>query len=70
MEQANFPGLEVHRIEHQKLMGRVAEFKYALDTGRGLNTAVVLEFLRNWLPNHIDGMDKSYSSHLNANGIH
>jgi hemerythrin len=70
MEQANFPGLEDHRIEHQRLMGRVAEFQAALDRGRGLNTAAVLEFLRAWVPKHIQGTDKGYSAHLNAQGIH
>jgi len=70
MEQANFPGLEVHRMEHQKLMGRVGEYKAALDSGKDVNTAAVLEFLRGWLAKHILGMDKGYSSHLNAKGIH
>jgi hemerythrin len=69
MEQAKFPGLEVHRVEHQKLIGRVAEFKNALDKGQGVNTAAVLEFLREWLAKHIHGMDKSYSAHLNARGV-
>ena len=70
MEQTNFPELKLHRIEHEKLMARVAEFRDELDSGRGLNTAVVLEFLRGWLPNHINAMDQSYSAHLNAKGIH
>jgi hemerythrin len=70
MEQANFPGLEVHRLEHQKLMASVGEFKDALDSGRGVNTTTVVEFLRGWLTKHICGMDQSYSSHLNAKGIH
>jgi len=68
--QAEYPGLGAHRLEHQKLMGRVAEFKKALDRGAGVNTAAVLEFLRGWLAKHIYGMDKSYSSHLNRKGIH
>jgi len=70
MEQAKFPGLEIHRIEHQKLMSSAAQFKNALDSNQGVNTAAVLEFLRGWLAKHIYGMDKSYSSHLNAKGIY
>lgn len=69
MEQTSFPGLQVHRVEHQKLMSRVAGFRDTLNSGRGLNTAVVLDFLRGWLPHHINGMDRSYSAHLNAHGI-
>jgi len=70
MEQANFPGLEAHRTAHQQVLNRLAEFQDALDRKRVVTTAVVLEFLRGWLPNHIHEMDQSYSSHLNAKGIH
>jgi hemerythrin len=70
MEQSKYPGLEVHRMEHQKLMAKVGEYKAALDKGSGVNTSVVLEFLREWLAKHINRMDKAYSSHLNAGGIH
>jgi len=70
MEQTKFPGLNAHRLEHQKLMAKVAEYKAALDKRSGVNTSAVLEFLREWLAKHINRMDKAYSSHLNANGVH
>lgn len=70
MEQTKFPGLALHRVEHQKLMAQVAEYKAALDKGSGVNTSVVLQFLREWLAKHIHGMDKGYAAHLNAKGIH
>jgi hemerythrin len=70
MEQTKFPGLDAHRVEHQKLMAKVSEYKAALDKGSGVNTSAVMEFLREWLAKHINRMDKAYASHLNANGIH
>jgi hemerythrin len=70
MEQTKYPGLDVHRMEHQKLMAKVGEYKAALDKGSGVNTSAVMEFLREWLAKHINRMDKAYSSHLNAGGIH
>jgi hemerythrin len=70
MEQTKYPGLDVHRAEHQKLMAKVSEYKAALDKGSGVNTSAVLEFLREWLAKHINRMDKAYASHLNASGIH
>lgn len=70
MEQTKFPGFDVHRIEHHKLMAKVGEYKSALYAGAMVNTAAVLDFLRRWLAKHIHGMDKGYSSHLNAKGIH
>jgi hemerythrin len=70
MEETKYPGLEVHRMEHQKLMAKVGGYKAALDKGSGVNTSAVLDFLREWLAKHINRMDKAYSSHLNASGIH
>jgi hemerythrin len=70
MGQTKYPGLETHRIEHQKLMAKVGEYKAALDSGQNVNTTAVLEFLREWLAKHINRVDKAYASHLNANGVH
>jgi hemerythrin len=70
MEQTKYPALDTHRVAHQNLIAKVAEYKAALDSGQGVNTSAVLEFLRQWLANHINRMDKAYASHLNANGIH
>jgi hemerythrin len=70
MQQTKYPGLDVHRVAHQKLMVKVGEYKAALDSGSGVNTSAVMEFLREWLAKHINGMDKAYASHLNASGIH
>jgi hemerythrin len=70
MEQTKFPGLGVHCMEHQKLIAKVGEYKTALDSGKGVNTTAVLEFLRDWLAKHINRVDKGYSSHLNGSGIH
>lgn len=70
MEETKFPGREAHRREHQKLIAQVGDYKKALDSGERVNTVAVLQFLREWLTQHIHGMDKGYSSHLNAKGIH
>jgi len=70
MEQAKFVGLASHCKLHRDLIARVSDFKAALDSGKAVNTIEVLEFLREWLAKHIKGVDKGYSSHLNASGIH
>jgi hemerythrin len=69
MERANYPGLAGHRVEHQRFVGRVAEFQKDLDAGTGGNSVAVLEFLKDWLVKHIKKLDQGYSAHLNANGI-
>lgn len=50
--------------------GQVGEYKSALDAGAMVNPAGVLDFLLGSLARHIHGMDKGYSSHLSAKGIH
>lgn len=70
MEQANYPSLNGHRLEHQRFIVRVGEFKKDLDSGIGGNSVAVLEFLKDWLAKHIKKLDQSYSAHLNAHGIH
>jgi len=69
MERANYPALAGHRIEHQRFVARVGEFKNDLNAGVGGNAVAVLEFLKDWLAKHIKQIDQSYSAHLNANGI-
>jgi len=69
MEQANYPALAGHRVEHQRFVARVAEFQKELNAGTGGNSVAVLEFLKDWLAKHIKKLDQSYSAHLNANGI-
>ena len=70
MEQANYPALSAHRVEHQRFVARVAQFQKDLDAGTGGNSVAVLEFLKDWLAKHIKKLDQSYSAHLNAGGIH
>jgi hemerythrin len=70
MEQANYPALSGHPVEHQRFVARVAEFQKDLNAGAGGNSVAVLDFLKDWLAKHIKKLDQSYSSHLNANGIH
>jgi hemerythrin len=70
MERTQYPGLDGHRVEHQRFMARVGEFKRDLDSGTSGNAVAVLDFLQDWLVRHIQKLDQSYSAHLNAKGIH
>ncbi|HTX41803.1 MAG TPA: bacteriohemerythrin [Acidobacteriaceae bacterium] len=70
MRRTGYPGLAVHQMQHQALMAEVEKFKKDLDEGRQPNTVMVLEFLREWLVNHIQKSDRAYSNHMNAHGVH
>lgn len=69
MNRTNYPPLPGHRLEHQRFITRVADFEQELAAGKG-NAVAVLEFLRDWLAKHIKKVDQSYTTHLNAHGIH
>jgi len=69
MRRTGYPAMAAHRAEHQALMAEVEKFKKDLDEGRQPNTVVVLDFLREWLVNHIRKSDRAYSDHLNAHGV-
>lgn len=70
MQKARYRGLPGHQVEHRRFAMRIADFRKDLEAGTGGNAVAVLEFLKGWLKNHIQKLDRSYSAELNANGIH
>jgi methyl-accepting chemotaxis protein/hemerythrin len=47
----------------------VLDLQRKFNAGETLLTQSVIEFLQNWLINHIKGTDKKYGPHLTASGI-
>jgi len=58
MRKIRFPGLEAHKIEHEKLLLQVLELQKKFQSGAATLTIQVLHFLRDWLINHIGKSDK------------
>ena len=69
MQQTKYPQLPAHQVLHRKLVADVQQFKRELDDGVRVNTVAILDFLKEWLTQHIQKVDKAYSEHLNANGV-
>ncbi len=69
MERTGYPELEAHRQLHRKLVADVEKFQRELEDGLRPNTVDVLIFLKEWLTQHIQKVDKAYSHHLNSHGI-
>jgi hemerythrin len=69
MRQTGYPDLPSHQDQHNKLMAEVEKHKKDLDQGRKPNLVAVLNFVQNWLVQHIQKSDKKYSDHLNAHGL-
>jgi len=53
LERAKYPGLPGHRVEHRRFTAKVAGFRKDLDAGANGNAVAVLEFLTQWLSEHI-----------------
>ena len=69
MQQHGFAGLDRHRAEHAQLTGHLADFKRKFDAGKVTVSLELLTFLQAWIKHHILLTDKTYSSHLTAQGM-
>jgi methyl-accepting chemotaxis protein/hemerythrin len=67
--KSGYPEEARHKQEHAKLVGQVLDLQRKFSAGETLLTQSVIEFLQEWLINHIKGVDKKYGPHLTASGI-
>ncbi|WP_210396335.1 bacteriohemerythrin [Motiliproteus sediminis] len=68
MREIQYPGLEQHQREHEKLM---AEVRHQLETfrrGERIVSIELLEFMNNWLGNHILKSDRLVSDFISGRG--
>lgn len=68
--QTSYPSATAHKKEHADLTQQVLDVQKKYKAGASSVLSLeVMNFLKNWLLNHIQGSDKKYAPHLNANGI-
>ena len=68
--QTGYPDTAAHKAEHDALTKQVLEIQARFKDGAtGTLSLEVLNFLKNWLLNHIQVSDKAYSPHLIASGV-
>ncbi len=69
-EQTNYPEGETHKKQHEDLTAQVLDIQKRFKTGAaGVLSLEVMNFLRKWLVEHIQGSDQKYTQHLVSNGI-
>jgi hemerythrin len=69
MERFAYPNTQAHRLEHQRFVKKVGEFKAAYDAGSiGLSNEV-MHFLADWLKDHILVTDKKFGPFFNSKGL-
>ncbi|CAH2032011.1 bacteriohemerythrin [Trichlorobacter ammonificans] len=69
MAKTNFPEDAEHRRHHAKLVEQALDLQQRFSTGESVLSQNVIEFLQDWLINHIKGVDKRYGPYLNKHGI-
>lgn len=68
--QTGYPGTPEHKKEHEDLTNQVIDVQKRFASGASAALSMeVMNFLRSWLINHIQGTDTKYVSHLKSHGI-
>jgi len=68
--KTGYPAAVAHKKEHDDLTTQVLDVQAKYKSGAMATLSLeVMNFLKNWLVNHIQGSDKKYGPHLNAKGI-
>jgi hemerythrin-like metal-binding protein len=63
MEKAGYPDLENHKPLHVAFVKKVTDFKQSFDSGQGMVSRDLMIFLKDWLVDHIQGVDKKYGKY-------
>lgn len=69
MKQLQFAGYEEHRKEHEQLTEKVMDIKNAFEMTHALLSLAILNFLKEWLENHLLNMDMKYVECFKKNGL-
>ena len=70
MERANYSKLEGHKKLHLDLIGKVLDFSKKVQTGKADIDQDLMDFLKDWLLNHIKKEDHDYMSAMKKAGLH
>ncbi len=68
-DQFDYPETTTHKNEHNDFIKKITDFKQDFGEGRLFLSTHIMNFLKDWLINHIQGSDKKYSSLFNEKGL-
>lgn len=69
MNKYKYPGYLEHKKEHDDFVVKVIDFQRQQVEGKLMLSMEIMNFLKDWLKNHILGTDKKYSSFFNEKGL-
>ncbi len=68
-QQHQYSGYVNHKTEHDLLKAKVVDFKGKFERGDAMVTLEVMNFLKDWLADHIMVTDKKYGPFLKSKGV-
>ena len=68
-DKFGYPEADTHKKEHADFAKKVGEFKTGFEAGKFGLSLEVMNFLSDWLQNHIKVVDKQYGPFFNAKGL-
>ncbi len=69
MEENGYPDFEAHRQQHRDMTEEVISRVKAYEADSEKTVDDLLDYLKKWLINHINGTDQKYSSFLRDKGV-
>jgi hemerythrin len=69
LANAGYPGLSGQRMEHNKFTQKVSTYQADLRAGKMALSVEVIDFLKKWWVDHIQGIDYKYAAFLKEKGI-
>lgn len=69
LAEARYPGLAEHKIKHSALIQKVEDYSARFEKGEITLNLHLMNFLRDWLTEHIQKTDHEYGPWLNEHGV-
>lgn len=69
MQKVGYPDFPAHKKQHEMFVAKVAEVEEKTKSGKLVVSVELTNFLKDWLKNHINVIDKKYSDYFIKNGI-
>lgn len=68
-DKFNYEHSQEHKEEHSKLKSQIKDFYKRFEAGEAEISTELLDFLENWLVDHLDIQDKKYINCFNEHGL-
>jgi len=65
----DYPEAETHKSQHKDLVDQVAKLQEKFNSGEKVLSLEVMNFLRDWLHDHIIGSDTLFGPYLKSKGL-